>query len=196
MKLLSRKVLYKGNWLTLKELTLATATNQTIKWEVIERRNSKNLVVVLARLKHAKKIILIKQFRPAMNKIVLGLPAGIVYARDIRKTALKELKEETGYTGTVKKLSPALAFNPSLCDEKITLAYVDINDKSFKNNLPKQNLENEEQIEVVLVDETNISAYIFKEQKKGTVISAAIWYLFISNPWRKSLKKNLRSLKR
>ncbi|CAD7968481.1 unnamed protein product [Amoebophrya sp. A120] len=51
-----------------------------------------------------EKILLVKQFRPAVNAFTLELPAGLVdHHRNetVTEAALRELKEETGYVGKV-----------------------------------------------------------------------------------------------
>ena len=45
-----------------------------------------------------------KQFRPPINKVVIEVPAGLVDAGEgAAESAVRELKEETGYVGTVDK---------------------------------------------------------------------------------------------
>ncbi|MDO8592428.1 MAG: NUDIX hydrolase [bacterium] len=59
-------------------------------------------VCVLALTKD-KKVILAKQFRPGPNKILLGLPGGMIDGGESAKPAMaRELLEETGYRGKLK----------------------------------------------------------------------------------------------
>lgn len=47
-------------------------------------------------------IVLQKQFRPPVAKVVIEVPAGLIdEGEDMEECALRELKEETGYIGEV-----------------------------------------------------------------------------------------------
>jgi ADP-ribose pyrophosphatase len=62
-------------------------------------------------------VVLVRQFRPAINQIELGLPAGLVEeGEEPEKAARRELSEETGYAGGEWELLGALASSPSLKD--------------------------------------------------------------------------------
>lgn len=55
------------------------------------------------------EILLQKQFRPPVEKIVIEVPAGLIDAGETaEEAAVRELKEETGYVGTVSESSPVM----------------------------------------------------------------------------------------
>jgi len=55
------------------------------------------------------EILLQKQFRPPLNKVVIEVPAGLIDAGETaEQAAIRELKEETGYIGTVTETSPVM----------------------------------------------------------------------------------------
>ncbi|HEY3376115.1 MAG TPA: AAA family ATPase [Armatimonadota bacterium] len=72
-------------------------------WEFIERVNISGIVGIVA-VTDADKLLLVEQFRPAMGKSVIELPAGLAgdsaetYGEDLAAAARRELLEETGYT--------------------------------------------------------------------------------------------------
>ncbi len=177
MKKLGEKVLFQGNWLTVKEMEFLHK-NQSATWECIVRKNTSKIVVVLALAKPSNRYVLIKQFRPAINNYVIGFPAGLAETDDIEKEALKELKEETGFSGKITKMSPKLAFNPALSDEIVYIVEALIDERNPGNLNPKQQLEHTEEIEVVLVDKKNVKNFLQSEQQKGADISVGLWYLF------------------
>lgn len=60
------------------------------------------------------EILLQKQFRPPLDKVVIEVPAGLVDAGETaEEAAVRELKEETGYVGTVSETSPVM-FNGTI----------------------------------------------------------------------------------
>lgn len=66
------------------------------------------------------KILLVKQFRHAINQETLEIPAGkLEYGEDPKVCGLRELNEETGYT--CQSLVPVFSFvsTPGFCDERI-----------------------------------------------------------------------------
>lgn len=178
MEKTSEKILFEGTWLRFKELKFRSHEGAQIVWECIERKNVTRNIVIIPTLKPSLRYILIKQFRPAVNNFVLGFPAGIAYSNDIEAEALKELKEETGYCGTITEISPVLAYNSALSNETVQIVLTNVDEENPQNLAPRQSLEPEEQIEVLLVPQNNIREFICEEQNKGTAIGSSLWYLF------------------
>ena len=178
MKKVCEKVLYQGQWLTIKQLQYLNNDKKEILWESITRKNTSKIIIILAKLKPSNRYVLIKQFRPAINNVVLGFPAGLCEIDSIEKEALKELSEETGFSGKVTGLSPVFAFNPALSDEIVQVVSVEIDEHDPQNAVPVQNLEPAEEIEVVLVPENTVKDFLLAEQKKGVDVGIGLWYLF------------------
>lgn len=71
-------------------------------WEYVTRAGVTGVVVIVA-LTHEGKLVLVEQYRPAVNQRVIELPAGLVGDADGRAgeslvdAAARELEEETGY---------------------------------------------------------------------------------------------------
>lgn len=63
------------------------------------------------------EVVLVRQYRPPLEMMELGLPAGLVEAgEDPEAAARRELAEETGYSGGEWEQLGALASSPSLKD--------------------------------------------------------------------------------
>lgn len=72
------------------------------RWEYAERTNPGGAVAIIA-LTPEGKLLLVEQYRPALQAPVIELPAGLVgdsaafAGESWRTTAARELEEETGY---------------------------------------------------------------------------------------------------
>jgi ADP-ribose pyrophosphatase len=63
------------------------------------------------------EVVLVRQYRPPLERMELGLPAGLVEEGEEPETAARrELAEETGYSGGEWEPLGALASSPSLKD--------------------------------------------------------------------------------
>lgn len=55
------------------------------------------------------EIVLQKQYRPPVDKLVIEFPAGLIDAGETpEQAAIRELKEETGYVAEVLETSPIM----------------------------------------------------------------------------------------
>lgn len=65
-------------------------------WEYVERTTAGHPVAILAVVDDA--VVLVEQFRVPLQQRAIELPAGLMdWGEDYRKTAIRELEEETGY---------------------------------------------------------------------------------------------------
>lgn len=92
-KRISRKEVFKNDIISVYEEELYLPNKQTVTWTFTGKREA---VAVIANIED--RVILVKQYRPAVEKEMIEIPAGIVEAgEDIEKAALREFEEETGY---------------------------------------------------------------------------------------------------
>ena len=93
MKTAETRVLAKGRYLTLVDEG---------GWEYVTRPGVTGIVVIFA-LTQDQRLVLVEQYRPAVHKRVIELPAGLVgdvdgrHAESMADAAARELEEETGY---------------------------------------------------------------------------------------------------
>jgi ADP-ribose pyrophosphatase len=95
-------------------------------WEFAERKNISGIVAIVA-VTDDRKLLLVEQFRPPLQKRVIEIPAGL--AGDIPGTetealaeaAKRELLEETGYEAAEMEYLNEGAASGGICDEMISL---------------------------------------------------------------------------
>ncbi len=185
MKKISEKILYQGKWLCLKNNLFVNSRNQKVNWESVERSNKSLAFGIIAKLKPSGRYILIKQFRQAINNYVIGLPAGtcdcpVTNRNALNRCILKELKEETGYSGKIKSRSPLLKLNPAVMDDDFFLVWVEIDETKPENKSVRQCLEPAEEIEAIPVEGKKLKRFLLGQGKKGVAVSSGMWFLACS----------------
>ena len=124
-------------WLKLQTLSYVDAAGRARKWDMATRTTKRSdggpdAVAILALLRHssqpeAVEVLLVEQFRPPVNAVTVELPAGLIDPGETAEVAaLRELKEETGYVGSVTHTSAVMAMSPGLCNEAIQLCVVEV----------------------------------------------------------------------
>jgi ADP-ribose pyrophosphatase len=143
----SREVLFSTCWLELSSVSYSLTsssksspanTEQKIrKWDVVGRSTrtaqAADAVAVLATFSlnnggdNDLRVLLVKQFRPPVGAVCVELPAGLIdEGESISDAALRELEEETGFTGRVTHVSRPQPLSPGLSAETVCVVEVDI----------------------------------------------------------------------
>ncbi len=113
----SRKV-YEGNIITLRLDHIRTKQGGESLREIVEHPGG----VAIVALTDDHKVILVKQFRKPAEDVLLEIPAGkIEKGEDPEHTAVRELKEETGYTASEMEHLMTFYSSPGFSTEKIYL---------------------------------------------------------------------------
>jgi ADP-ribose pyrophosphatase len=136
------KRLWEGGIIKLRVDSLKSPGGEETIREVVEHNGG----VVIASENAEGKVLLVKQYRYALDIEILELPAGRIEAgEDPFPAAQRELTEETGYAAKTWKELSRMYSAPGFCDEVLYLYHA--TDLSFEG----KNLDFDEETDVVEV---------------------------------------------
>lgn len=113
---------YKGRIITLQVDEVLLPNGNKSNREIVKHPGA----VAIIALTEDKKIILVEQFRKALERSIIEIPAGkIETGEPPEETALRELEEETGYTTNKLQYIQSFATSPGFADEIIHLYFAE-----------------------------------------------------------------------
>lgn len=116
-----------------------------------------------------KEVVMIEQYRHGSDEVTLEIPGGLVEERCSEKAALRELLEETGYTGNKVTHLGATNPNPAIFGNLCHTYLVE-----NVQQISEVNLDADEDIEVTLVPLIKIPSLI----KEGAITHALVIVAF------------------
>lgn len=122
---------------------------------------------------HGENIILIKQFRHAVEQYLYEIPAGLIEKNESPvETAIRETKEEIG--ARVKKIAEVLSFysSPGFSNE---ILYVFLAEVEPEESL--QNLDDDEHLEIIEIPLAEFLDMALKGEIKDSKTLIAAFYL-------------------
>lgn len=140
-KTISKESIYKGKIIEVEKHKVSLPNNETAYREVVKH----NGAVAICALTPDQQVILVKQYRKALEQELLEIPAGkLEPGEDRESAAMRELEEETGYKAKKLTLIGEVYGTPGFSNEKISIYFAD--------NLVegKVNLDEDEFVEKVL----------------------------------------------
>ncbi|OQV08226.1 NUDIX domain-containing protein [Cladophialophora immunda] len=202
----------EAKWITLKKITYEDPAGKQRLWESAERQtrpqnaevDAVGVVAILDDPKSSKgpSLLLQKQFRPAVDKVTIEVPSGLIDAGESpADAAIRELKEETGYIATIpsdaKAAEGILMFNdPGFCNTNTKMIFVEVdmrNPRNQEENL-KPELEESEYIECFTLPLDNLWNELAELEAKGFAIDARVGTLAqgmeIAKKWKDVLKND------
>lgn len=115
-KTLKRSTVYEGDFLKYEKIQVELPDGNTANRDVIRHPGA---VAVIA-ITEDKKVLFVEQYRKALDKITLEIPAGkIDKGESPEKSVARELEEETGYKSDNIKFLGKIVTAPGFCDEYI-----------------------------------------------------------------------------
>jgi ADP-ribose pyrophosphatase len=97
MRRLNLKTIWKGRHIQAVLIEYAGSDGKTREWEAVKRTYASDVVIIVPFTSEGE-LLLIKQYRPALDRFVIELPAGLVDKGEaMEEAAERELLEETGH---------------------------------------------------------------------------------------------------
>ncbi|KAJ3215153.1 hypothetical protein HDU67_000781 [Dinochytrium kinnereticum] len=172
----------KARWIKLYEISWKDPNGKMQRWESAERTTRKGAVDAVAIFPLIKgggingtHTILVKQFRPPVAAVAVELPAGLVdEGESPGEAALRELKEETGYTGKVIRVSSIMVSDPGMSNANMQLVTVEVDLDAPENVTASPELEPTEFIERVLTPVDTLLDTLQKSTAQGYAVDARL----------------------
>jgi len=145
-EVLSRVVLHATPFLRLVDVEYTRPPwDKSRHWAMAERPTSKHgqpgftdavcMLCIVRKKGCGPQVVVVKQFRPALGLRTVELPAGLVdEGETFQEAALRELKEETGYTGTIISWTGVQYLSPGLTNECVRTVTVEVDGDAAQNN--------------------------------------------------------------
>lgn len=138
-KTISSDRVYTGKTISLRVDTVEVPNRGYQKREIVEHNGAVGIIAITPE----NKVILVKQFRKAIEKELWEIPAGkIEIGENPKDCAIRELKEETGYSAEKIKLIHKFYTSAGFSNQKI---YIFLAENLI---LGEQNFDEDEIIEV------------------------------------------------
>lgn len=138
----SEKV-FEGKIINLRVDTVELQNQKYAKREIVEHKGASAVIAI----NENNELILVKQYRKAVEEFLLELPAGkINVAEEPRECAFRELREETGYEAEKITEIYEIYSSPGFSNEKIHLFIAE------NLTLTTTNFDDDENIEVLIIN--------------------------------------------
>lgn len=168
-KTLSRKTVYEGHIINVEVLKVELETGQHSIREIVQHGVA---VAIIPKLPDGR-FAFIRQFRKAMERICFEVVAGNVDhdGEDEAETAIRELKEETGYIAEKMELLGPIFPSVGYCTERIDVFCCDVTGKG------ETAFDEDERIETVILSEDDIDEMI-RTNLIADAKTLAAWMLY------------------
>lgn len=168
IKRIDRKLIYSGTILDIYEDTMLLPNGKTEQWDFVSHRMGAACVLAV---KPDGKILMVRQYRNALERETLEVPAGKRDSvdEDTAICAARELEEETGYrAGKLEKLL-SLKSTVAFCDEMI-----DVYLATDLEKIGEQKLDESEEIDIEAWDLKDLMDMCYSGKLQDAKTVAAI----------------------
>lgn len=173
----------EAKWIEFQKIEWTDQKGTQRTWEAAARKtrgsSGVDAVAIAPILLHPSEVpstMIILQYRPPIQAICVEFPAGLVDENEtVEEAALRELHEETGYSGKLVDMSVVMADNPGMSTTVMQMAVVEVQLKEGEA-LPEQHLDEGESIERIIVPLSDLYAKLEEYSKEGKIVDARLWH--------------------
>ena len=169
-KMLSEETIIKDPWIELRASTCLLPTGLTISPFYVNHLTDFSVVVAVTP-DPERKVILVRQYRHGVEKVLLELPAGCIEVGENPKdAATRELLEETGYKAGHMEFMFQIAPNATNCTSyaQCYLAWA-------AEQVEAQHLDETESLEVVILESSEVRRLLREGGFEQAVHVAALY---------------------
>ena len=167
---LERNLIAKGSIIDYYQDVMKIPNGNTAKWDFIKHKGAAAVIAV----KPDGKILMVKQYRNALERETLEIPAGGYNGtvETMEEAAKRELREETGYLAGNMEFLISIRTTVAFCNERIDIYY------ASNLSLGEQELDDDEYLEVTsyTIDELIQMIYDGKIQDSKTISGLMCYY--------------------
>lgn len=169
-KTISSDRVYTGKTISLKVDTVEVPNRGYQKREIVEHNGAVGIVAITPE----NKVVLVRQYRKAVEKELWEIPAGkIEIGENPKECAIRELKEETGYSAENMKLIHKFYTSAGFSNQKI---YIFLAENLIQG---ERDLDEDEFLEVHEIDKDEVYNMIARNEIEDAKTS--IGMLLIKN---------------
>lgn len=174
--IVDKQNIHSGKFLALELLHYRHDDGRILTWESAVRINSAQAVMILPEIKPDNEIIIIRQFRPPTGRYMWETPAGLIDPGEApASAALRELEEETGYTGKLTRILPPSYSTAGLTGESVYMAFVEINGNDYPPERKlATNFDDSESIVSYRVKKTELNDFLLKKIAEGDGVDSKL----------------------
>ncbi|MDU4935622.1 MAG: NUDIX hydrolase [Peptostreptococcaceae bacterium] len=154
-KTISSDRVYTGKTISLKVDTVEVPNRGYQKREIVEHNGAVGIVAITSE----NKVVLVRQYRKAVEKELWEIPAGkIEIGENPKECAIRELKEETGYSAENMKLIHKFYTSAGFSNQKI---YIFLAENLIQG---ERDLDEDEFLEVHEIDKDEVYNMIARNE--------------------------------
>ena len=175
-RITGEKSLYSGNYIALKLVTYEAEDGCVRNWEAAVRNPPTSAVMILPLIVPDDEVVIIRQFRPPAGTYVWETPAGLIDpGEDPGTAALRELSEETGFTGKLLKVLPPSLSTAGLSGESVYMAFVEIDGTLYPPERQLQtDFDESENIVTYRVKRCELNKFLLDAVSRGDAVDSKL----------------------
>ncbi|WP_284140323.1 MULTISPECIES: NUDIX hydrolase [unclassified Virgibacillus] len=169
-KTINSKAIFKGNVVELQVDEVLLPNGKTASRELIKHPGAVGVIAIT----RDKKIVFVKQYRKALEKTLIEIPAGkLEKGEKPERTAIRELEEETGYTTNELRFVDSFYTSPGFADEHM---YIYLTDQLSKLETPPAG-DDDEFVELLELTLDEAKQLVYNQEIQDAKTNYSILYL-------------------